>query len=41
MLREMLRKFQPNFWQYVKNIETKAKKWLSYKKNMYSKTSKS
>ena len=32
MLRKVLRKFQPNFWRYVKKIEAQAKKWFSYKK---------
>ena len=32
MLRKVLRKFQPNFWHYVKKIEAQAKKWFSYKK---------
>ena len=32
MLRKILRKFQPNFWHYVKKIEAQAKKWFSYKK---------
>ena len=34
----MLRKFQPNFYYYVKKIEAQAKKWFSYKtKNVYLK----
>ena len=33
MLRKILRKSQPNFQHYVKKVETKAKKWFSYKKS--------
>ena len=35
MLRKILRKIQPNFEHYVKKIEIQAKKWFSYKKNVY------
>ena len=32
----MLRKSQPKFQHFVKNIEAQAKKWFSYKeKNVY------
>ena len=31
-LRKILRKPQPNFQHYVKEIEAQAKKWFSYKK---------
>ena len=34
----MLRKSQRNFYHYVKKIDAKAKKWFSYKKNLYGRT---
>ena len=34
-LRKILRKCQPNFWHYVKEIEAQVKKLFSYKKNVY------
>ena len=30
MLRKILRKFQPNFWHYVKTIEAQAKKMVFF-----------
>ena len=35
ILRKILRKSQPNSKHYDKKIEAQAKKWFSYKKNVY------
>ena len=34
-LRKLLRKSQPNFWHYVKKIETHAKNWFLCKKRVW------
>ena len=36
VLKGLGRKSQPNFSHYVTKIEAQAKKWFSYKKNVYS-----
>ena len=34
-VKRNIRKFQPDFWHYVKKIKAKVKKWFSCKKSVY------